>query len=70
VRNVKNITFEKVDLHYTGTDPRPCFYVDNVAAIRFNEVNYPESGNRQKTVFKNSGTWYVDGQAINRNPNQ
>jgi len=66
VRNVKNITFENVDIRYTGTDPRPAFYFDNVATIRFYEVKYTESNNPQKTVFKNSGTWYVDGQEVNR----
>jgi hypothetical protein len=60
VRNVKNITFENVELRYTGTDPRPSFYFDNVYSVKFNGVNYPERDNRQKVVFKNSGVWTVD----------
>ena len=66
MHSVKNITFENVDIRYTGTDPRPAFYVDNVATIRFNGVKYPESDNMQKAVFKNSGTWHMDGQEIKR----
>jgi hypothetical protein len=66
VRNVKNVTFDNVDICYTGTDPRPAFLFDNVGTIRFNNVKYPESDNLQKTVSRNSGTWYVDGQEVNR----
>ena len=68
VRNVKTISFENVDIRYTGADPRPSFYFDNVATIRFNQVKYPDSDNLQTQVFKNSGAWYVDDQVVNRNP--
>jgi len=67
IRNVKNFTFENVELRYTGTDPRPAFYLDNVATINFNGVKYTGSDDPQKVVFKNSGTMYVDGQDMNRN---
>ena len=62
VRNVKNIGFENVDLRYTGNDPRPAWYIDNVAVVKFNNVKYP--GN--DIVFKNSGTWVVDGMEIKK----
>jgi len=67
VRNVKSITFENIKLGYTGIDPRPAWYFDNVAAIKFDRVKYTGSETRQSSVFKNSGSLYVDGQEINRN---
>ena len=67
VRNVKDITFENIDLRYTGTDPRPALYFDNIFTLRFKEVKYPDSENPQSVVFQNSGTWYVNGQDVNRN---
>ena len=68
IRNVKSISFENVDITITGADPRPAFYFDNVGSIQFNSVTFPgnENGNMEKTVFKNSGVLYVDGQIINR----
>jgi len=67
VRNVKSITFENIDLRHTSADPRPSFYFDNVSDIRFNFVKYQESENRQAIVFNNSGTWYVNGEIVDRN---
>ena len=66
VRNVKNIVFENVDFRYTETEPRPALYFDNVATIRFNGMKYTGSDNQQSIVFKNSGTWYVDGLEVKR----
>ena len=60
VRNVKNISFENVDLRYTETDPRPAFYFDNVAAIKLNGVKYPGSDDRQAIVLKNSGSLIIE----------
>ena len=68
VRNVKSITLENVDLRYTGTDPRPAFYFDNVFAVNFNGVKYPGSGDLQTAVFKNSGKWLVEEQEVQREP--
>jgi len=67
VRNVKSISFENVDLRYTGDEPRPAFYFDNAASIQFDGVKYPGHENAEAIVFKNSGSWTVDGQAVNRN---
>jgi len=63
-RNVKSMTFENVDLRLTNTDPRPAFYFDNVDAVTFDGVQYPGSDSPQAMVFKNSGTWVVDGQGV------
>ena len=70
VRNVKSITFENVDLSYTDTDPRPAFYFDNVGSISFKGVKYPENDHLQTVVFKNSGTWYIDDNEINKTKNR
>jgi len=63
-RNVRSITFENVNIHYTDTDPRPALYFDNVSEIRFNGMQYTGNENREKVVFKNCGVWYVDGLEI------
>jgi len=65
-RNVKSLTLENVNLRYTGTDQRPAFYFDNVGAVKFNGVTYFGSDNPQSAVFRNSGTWTVDGQEVRR----
>jgi len=70
VRNVKNIVYENVHLSYTGVEPRPAFYFDNVALIVFNKVEYPGNENADSIVFKNSGIWNVDGQVVNRTQNR
>jgi hypothetical protein len=70
VRNVKNIVYENVHLSYTGVEPRPAFYFDNVASIVFNKVEYPGNENADSVVFKNSGIWNVGGKVVNRTQNR
>lgn len=66
VRNVKNIVFENIDIRYTGSDPRPAMYFDNVGQTTFTGVHYPGSPGLESLVIRNSGTFKVDGEFINR----
>lgn len=55
VRNVKQLTCENIRLSYTGTEVRPAFLLDNVAAATFDNVESRQVQNAKPLVLQNSG---------------
>ncbi|WP_291586330.1 glycoside hydrolase family 28 protein [Bacteroides sp.] len=55
INNVRNITFENVNLTYQGNEIRPAFWFDNVANPTFINVTYKEESNNNSIVSIRSG---------------
>jgi len=55
IRNVQNISFENLNLQYTGEESRSAFYFDNVYNTTFKNVVYKTDPNIESFILINSG---------------
>lgn len=55
IRNVRNITFENINLKYQGKEIYPAFLFENVANPEFINVKYTGQGNEDSVVLIDSG---------------
>ncbi len=55
INNVRNITFENIDLKYQGEEIRPAFWFDNVANPEFINVKYTGGRNEDSIILAKSG---------------
>ena len=55
VRNVRQLTFENVEIRYTGVEVRPAFCFDNVGEVTFKQVRYKNVPDTESIISQNSG---------------
>lgn len=57
-RNVKQLTFEHVNIRYSGTEVRPAFCFDNVGEVILDRVEYQSVPGTEDIITHNSGRVY------------